>query len=86
MLTSVVPFRVLCVVRTCFKAAGGNLLYVTACPIICFEANSRASSRCKHDIGVLLRLNAKAFKRAPTPLFGGLVRCFALGHSFAKLW
>ena len=72
MLTSVVPFRVLCVVRTCFKAAGGNLLYVIACPIICFEANSRASSQCKHDMGVLLRLNAKAFKERPPPSLAGL--------------
>ena len=47
---------------------------------------SRASSRCKHDVGTLSWLNAETVKRAPTPLFGRLVRCSTHGPFFARLW
>ena len=40
---------------------------------------SRASSRCKHDMGTLSWLNAETLKRALSPLFGRLVRCSAVG-------
>ena len=46
MLTSVVPFRVLCAVITSIPLVVP--MYVTACPIICFKPNSKASSHCKH--------------------------------------
>ena len=46
---------------------------------------SGASSHCKHDVGALLWLNAEAVERAPTPLFGRLVRCSASGRFFARL-
>ena len=36
-------------------------------------------------MGDLLWLNAETLKRAPTPLFGRLVRCSAHGCSFARL-
>ena len=42
---------------------------------------SRASSYCKHDMGALSWLNAE---RAPTPLFGRLVKCSAHGLSFTR--
>ena len=37
-------------------------------------------------MGTLLWLNAVTLKRAPTPLFGRLVRCSAHGRSFVRLW
>ena len=40
---------------------------------------SRASSHYKNDMGSLSWLNAETFKKAPTPLFDGLVRCSAIG-------
>ena len=40
---------------------------------------SSASSHCKHDMGALLWLNAETLERAPTSLFGRLVRCSAHG-------
>ena len=42
-------------------------------------------SRCKHDVGALSWLNAETVERAPTPLFGRLVRCSAHGPFFARL-
>ena len=41
---------------------------------------------CKHDMDALSWLDAETLKRAPTPLFDGLERCSAHGHSFARLW
>ena len=55
--------------------------------IVCYCLSaSRVLSRCNHDIGTLSWLNAKTFERVPTPLFDRLVRCSALGRSFATLW
>ena len=48
-------------------------MYVTACSVICFKPNSKVLTRK----GALSWLNAKVFVRGPTPLSGGLVRCFA---------
>ena len=53
MLTSVVPFRVLCAVITSIPLVVP--MYVTACLIICFKPNSKASSHCKHK-GVLFHM------------------------------
>ena len=44
----------------------------------------RASSYRKHDMGGLSWLNAETFERAPTPLFGRLVKCSAHGCSFTR--
>ena len=57
-------------------------LYIILCPVQLFA--SRASSRCKHDV-VLFRGYAETVERAPTPLFGRLVRCSAHGPFFARL-
>ena len=68
-------FRVICIVRTWFWS--GSVVPYCLC--------LRALSHCKYDMGTLLWLIVEAFERAPTPLFGGLVRCSAHGHSFARL-
>ena len=54
-----------------------------------FEVSSsfvylRALNHWKHDMGTLLWLNAETLRRAPTPLFGRLVRCSTHGHSFCE--
>ena len=55
--------------------------------IICMQLfASRASSRCKHDVCALSWLNVETVKRAPTPLFGRLVRCYTHGPFFERLW
>ena len=43
------------------------LLYVILCAIV-----SRASSRCKHDVGALSCLNVEAVKRGPPPSLADL--------------
>ena len=58
-----------------FEAAGDS--------VVCYV--SRASSRCKHDVGTLLWLNVKQSERAPTPFFGRLVRCSVHGPFFGRL-
>ena len=48
------------------------------CTLFCVQLfASRVSSCCKHDVGALSWLNAETVKKAPTPLFGRLVRCSA---------
>ena len=47
MLTSVVPFRVMCAIITSMPLVVP--VYVTACLIICFKPNLKASSHCKHE-------------------------------------
>ena len=64
-----------------FKVSGLVVpLYVIEYPIICFKGC------CKHDMDTLSWLNAKILRRAPTLLFGRLVRCSVHGHSFRRLW
>ena len=54
--------------------------------VICVQLfASRASSRCKHDVGALSWLNAETVERAPTPFFGRLVRCSPHGPFFGRL-
>ena len=65
-----------------FEAAGDS--------VVCYFVSnyvfaSRASSRCKHDMGALSSLNAETVEKTPTPLFGILVRCSAHGPFFARL-
>ena len=77
----VVPFRVLCAVRTRLRSRWWfrcTLLFVQL-------VASRASSRCKQDMGALSWFNAETPERAPIPLFGRLVRCSAHGPFFARL-
>ena len=76
------PFRVLCTVRTWLQSCWWfryTLLFVQL-------SASSGSSRCKHDLSALSWLNAEPSERAPTPLFGRLVRCSAHERSFARLW
>ena len=77
----VVPFRVLCAVRTRLQSRWWfhcTLLFVQLFA-------SRASSRCKQDMGALSWFNAETPERVPTPLFGRLVRCSTHGPFFARL-
>ena len=60
---------------------------VITCTLFCVQVfASRVSGRCKRDVGALSWLNAETVKRAPTPLFGRLVRCFAHGPFYVRLW
>ena len=64
-----------------FEAAGDSVVCY-----LCALFASRASSRCiKQDVGALSWLNAETVKRAPTPLFGRLVKCSAYGPFFGRL-
>ena len=61
-------------------------LYIILCPVQLFASRaSRASSRCKHDVGALSWLCGNSRKSAHPPLFGRLVRCSAHGPFFARL-
>ena len=80
-ITQVVRFRVLCAVWTRLWSC-----WWFRCTLFCVQLfASRALSHCKHDMGALSCLNAETIERAPTPLFGRLVRCSTHGRSFGIL-
>ena len=77
----IVPFRVLCAIRTRLRSH-----WWFHCTLFCVQLfASRASSRCKHDMGALSWLNVETVERTPTPLFGRLVRYSAHGPLFERL-
>ena len=78
-MVSIVPFRVLCVGR---QDSTSKPLVI---PLYVILYSLRASSCCKHDVGTLSWLNAETVERAPTPLFGRLLRCSAHGPFFGRL-
>ena len=79
----IVLFRVLCAVRLWVWSR-----WWLRCTLLLFVQlfASRASSRCKHDMGTLSWLNVKTLKRVPIPLFDRLFRCSTHGRSFVRLW
>ena len=62
-----------------------STLKLLVIPLYVILFASRALSSCKHDVGTLSWLNAETVERAPTPLFGRLVRCSAHGPFFGRL-
>ena len=56
------------------------------CTLFCVQLFAlRVSSHCKHDMGAVSWLNAETVEKAPTPLFGRLVRCPTHGPFFRRL-
>ena len=62
------------------------LLSVTACPITCFEGIESLINMTWRQDGRTFVVECETLERAPTPLFGILVRCSAHGCFFARLW
>ena len=77
------PFRMLCAIRTWLQRRWRLCCsYTIVWLILCFKGiESLWTWR-----GRSLVAKCRTLERAPTPIFGRLEKCSALGHSFARLW
>ena len=57
---------------------------LTSKPLVLLFVQVFASNHCKHDMSALLWLNTETLDRAPTPLFGRLVKVLRPWALFRK--
>ena len=69
----------------CFHILAYSLLIASIVRYFVCNYLFRGLQFAEYDVGALSWLNAETVKRAPTPLFGRLVRCSTHGPFFVRL-